>query len=98
MCNVQLDETAEEYLAGATKFITETPKIHVAQGHRAASPRLSTCTVHRPIPARANPITLDSSRSGSRLDRPGSTNVTRGRKSATGECIEIHHTLTAAGE
>jgi hypothetical protein len=98
MRNVQLDETAEEYLAGgATIFITETPN-HVAQGHRAASPRLSTCTVHRPIPARANPITLDSSRSGSRLDRPGSTNVTRGRKSATGECIEIHHTLTAAAE
>jgi hypothetical protein len=40
MCNVQLDATAEEYLAGrATIFITETPKIHVAQGgHRAAAP------------------------------------------------------------
>jgi hypothetical protein len=45
---------------------SETPKANWRRGQqcRAARPRLSTCTVHRPIPVRANPITLDSSRSG----------------------------------
>src|ERR1700726_2957889 len=39
MHNVQLDETAAEHLGGGATFITETPKIHVAQGgHRAAAP------------------------------------------------------------
>src|ERR1700737_2034127 len=78
-----------------TNGVAKNPR---GAGARAASSRLATCTVHRPIPARASPITLDGSRSGSHLDRPGSTNVTRGRKCATGECIEIHHTLTVVGE
>ncbi|MCW2660174.1 MAG: hypothetical protein JWP83_1326 [Mycobacterium sp.] len=39
MHKVQLDETAAEHLGGGATFITETPKIHVAQGgHRAAAP------------------------------------------------------------
>jgi hypothetical protein len=66
---------------------SETPKATWRRGQqcRAARPRLSTCTVHRPIPVRANPITLDCNQCHG------------GRESATAECIEFI-TLTAAGE